>query len=268
MTAFRPVAVFMCMLTAGCSQSSTSAAPSEPPSPPPAAESSPQVVRWFGALHTIMHEGRTESAVRIGEVVPGPHAWGVGALEGLFGEATVLDDVVWLARPNPDGTATVSRANLGAPDQSQGAALLVVANVAAWDELPITEPVAWSALDAFLESRLRARGEALSAPVALRIEGPVGSLRWHVVDGSKLAPGAGHAEHARTAVAGTIDRADARLVGFFSRDHQGVFTHAGSNSHFHVVVGDGLASGHVDAVDLQPGARLFVPGSKRTQLPL
>jgi alpha-acetolactate decarboxylase len=215
----------------------------------------PPRVRWFGALHEIMHQGRTAAAVRLADVVPGPHAWGLGALEGLNGEVTVLNDSVWLARPGPDGHASIEKVT----PTSEGAALFVVANVATWREESITERVPVTELDAFLDKRV-SRSAGPGAAVALRIEGPVSSLRWHVVDGSKLQPGASHAEHARSAVSGILEQADAVLVGFYSSVHQGVFTHAGSRSHLHVLVESPLISGHVDAVTLEPGARLFVAG--------
>lgn len=205
-----------------------------------------------------MHDGRTQSAVKLADVIPGPHAWGLGALEGLRGEATVLDDVVWLARPKADGSAEIVRADLADTDAALGAALFVVANVEAWDETVIQNDIPWDRLDSFLESHLAARGVALEVPIALRIDGSVSMLKWHVVDGSKLGPRAGHAEHARTAASGVVERADARLVGFFSTAHQGVFTHAGSRSHFHVVIENLHLSGHVDEMVLQPGARLFI----------
>jgi hypothetical protein len=223
-----------------------------------APEHARRAVRWFGTLRSIMHEGRTQSAVKLADVVPGPHVWGVGALEGLHGEATLLDDVVWLARPKADGSAELSRADLDGVDAAQGAALLVVANVDAWAETVVPNEVPWSQLDSFIENELAMRGVALDVPVAVRIDGPVAMLKWHVVDGSKLAAGAGHAEHARTAVRGAVDRADARLVGFFSKSHQGVFTHAGSRTHFHVLIESQRVSGHVDTMALQPGARLLI----------
>jgi acetolactate decarboxylase len=215
-------------------------------------------VRWYGALHAIMHEGSTESAVKLADVLPGPHAWGLGALEGLNGEVTVLDDEVWIARPMPDGTATITRGELDGVDSKQGAALFVVANVATWQEVPVPSEVAWERLDSFLETELGTRGLLGDLPTALRIDGPVSALKWHVVDGSKLVPGTGHTEHARTAVSGVVPATDAKLVGFFSTKHQGVFTHAGSHSHFHVLARSPLVSGHVDRVELRPGARLFI----------
>lgn len=223
----------------------------------------PSLVRWFGALHAIMHEGQVQGAVRLSDVVPGPHAWGLGALEGLRGEVTVMDDVAWLALPLPEGRADVRRADLAGGDHEQQAALLVVASVAQWSELPVESDVPAEGLDGFLGEQLRAHGFPLTEPTPVRIEGPVALIRWHVVDGSKLQPGATHADHARTAVAGQLTNTEAKLVGFFSEGHQGVFTHAGSASHFHVVArADTPVSGHVDRLALARGSRLFLPSAR------
>jgi acetolactate decarboxylase len=110
-----------------------------------------------------------------------------------------------------------------------------------------------ASLDTFLAEQLRGR----KLPVPIRVTGLVSELRWHVVDGSRLPPGAGHAEHVRTGSSGTLTDAKVELVGFFSTEHQGVFTHHGASSHFHVLTPQ--LTGHVDAVALRAGARLWLP---------
>lgn len=213
-------------------------------------------VRHFGELRQIMHEGRTGPAVQLREVVPGPHAYGIGALSELRGEVTVLDDVVWTAYPRADGTADVR----SGPVTDEAAALLVVAAVPRWRELVLTEDIPPDGLDAAIERLAGAAGVDTTRPFPVRISGPLIDLRWHVVDGSKLAPGSSHADHARTAVRGVVSEGEGELVGFHSREHQGVFTHRGSSTHFHVVVAASRITGHVDGVGVRRGATIFFPG--------
>lgn len=211
-------------------------------------------VRHFGALRQIMHEGRTEATVRIAEVVPGPHAFALGALSELRGEVTVLGDKIWVAYPRDDGTAEV-RTDLS----DEAATLLVVAKVPRWRELEVTADVAAEQVDAEIERLARSAGIDTSSPFPLRVKGPLVDLRWHVVDGSKLAPGSSHEDHARTAVSGVEARVEGELVGFFSKSHAGVFTHHDSNTHFHVVLAERPLTGHVDKVSLARGARVLLP---------
>lgn len=39
-----------------------------------APERAEPAVRWFGTLRSIMHEGRTQSAVKLASVLPGPRS--------------------------------------------------------------------------------------------------------------------------------------------------------------------------------------------------
>ena len=70
-----------------------------------------------------------------------------------------------------------------------------------YPEFRVTYAFTARKLDSFLEAELAARGVALDVPIALRIDGSAAMLKWHVVDGSELGPGAGHAEHARQCAA-------------------------------------------------------------------
>jgi hypothetical protein len=216
-------------------------------------------VRWFGALHEIMAEHRTEARIRVADASSRPHAFGIGASSELRGELTILDDVAWISRARGDGTASVDSYPLR--DTHEGAALLVVANVASWREVTVTEDVPSDQLDAFLAARVESMAIPLDQPVPVMVTGPLSDVRWHVVDGTKAGAGADHASHLKGAVTGHIPAAseDTTLIGFFSRDHAGVFTHHGSYSHFHVVCPSPLVAAHVDAVTLRKGAVLRVP---------
>jgi hypothetical protein len=247
------------LVVAACGESSSPSAAPQPAAPSgsvaetPAAVASPEV-RHFGALRQIMHEGRTEATVRLTEVVPGPHTFALGALSELRGEVTVLDDVAWVAYPKEDGTADV---RTGVTEES--ATLLVAAKVPRWREVEVTEDVAADQVDAAIERLARAAGIDPSAPFPVRVKGPLVELRWHVIDGSKVTPGASHEDHARTAVSGVEARIEGELLGFFSKSHAGVFTHHDRHTHFHVVVAERPLTGHVDAVALGRGARVLLP---------
>ncbi|WP_437313790.1 acetolactate decarboxylase [Sorangium sp. So ce385] len=211
-------------------------------------------VRSFGALRAIMHEGQTGPAVRVGDVVPGPHAFGVGALSELRGEVTVVDDAIWTSYARDDGTLDVRPS--GAEEQ---ATLFVMANVARWQEATLDADVPDGQIDARIEALLRERGLDAEVAVPVQVRGGLRDLGWHVIDGRKLAPGGGHADHVRASVSGTLPDAEGTLVGFFSKRHHGVFTHMGSNTHFHVVLPERSLMGHVDRVTLARGARVLVP---------
>ena len=213
-------------------------------------------VETFGSLRDIIHEGRLEGRVRLAAALAKPHAYALGALARLDGEFVIVDGKVWESRPAGRGTI---RATAYAPG-ADSAALMVVSHVAAWRDIPVTRAIPIAALQDTLKARAAALGLPRSGPFAFLIDGPVTGLRWHVADGRLLAPGpSSHEAHAKAAVQGARDAISARLVGFYSDHHQGVFTHHDSEVHMHVLLAaEGLAA-HVDSLCVSPGAVLRLP---------
>lgn len=212
-------------------------------------------VRAFGALREIMHEGKTEPHAELASLAPGQHTYALGALSELRGEVTVLDDTIWLAYPNDDGTPRLRSERTS----DERATLFVTAQVERWKRVRLEHDVKFDELDARVEVAAVSQGVDPSKPFPFRVDGALRDLHWHVVDGRKLAAGGGHADHVRSAVSGVLPEASGTLVGFFSKAHQGVFTHAGSNTHLHVVAPAANVSGHVDQVTLPAGAELAFP---------
>ena len=101
----------------------------------------------------------------------------------------------------------------------------------------------------------------MSHPFPVAIDGPLLDLHWHVIDGRKQPPGGGgsHDDHMKLAIKGNQPKAKGTLVGFFSKQHQGTFTHMGSLTHLHVVLTTEKITGHVDAVPIRKGAILRLP---------
>jgi hypothetical protein len=55
-------------------------------------------VATWGTMREVMHDGRTEGRVRLGDAAAAPDAIGLGALAGLSGEIVILDGAVWTSR--------------------------------------------------------------------------------------------------------------------------------------------------------------------------
>ncbi len=209
-------------------------------------------VRWFGALRAMMHEGKTSAAVQLTDVSPGPHTYAVGALSELRGEVTIVDDRVWLSYP--DGSTHLT--TVGAPGD-EGAALLVAAQVESWEWVVVEREMT---LDALAEDLARHAVERkLTEPFVFRIDALFPRLELHVVDGSKIKPGTSPAEHHAAAVQLGSTNVPATLVGFYSTQHAGVFTHHGEATHIHAVLADPLVTGHVDGGVVPEGAILKLP---------
>src|SRR5690606_28291475 len=50
------------------------------------------------------------------------------------------------------------------------------------------------------------------------------------------------------------------IIGFFSTEHKGIFTHHNTNLHMHLITNDKLKMGHLDEFTLKKGtAKLHLP---------
>ena len=252
-------ALFM-LLGTGCSKAPLGLSERiDPASPSEATTNSEPVtvsVTVRGALREIMHMGRTQRQVDLAPLIGQSGLYGLGALEGLGGEVTLWDGQLWLATPDENGGAVAAQHDSSAA----GATLLVTSVVSGWQERAVTEPVPFADLDAFIEREARAAGVNVEEAFPFRIEGAPTRLDWHVIDGSKIPPDAhGHEAHIRTAVRGTLAGKAVRILGFYSPKHHAIFTHHDTNTHAHVISEEPAIVGHVDHVDINAGARLFLP---------
>jgi acetolactate decarboxylase len=223
---------------------------------PTPASSNPVEIKTYGALRGIFHMGETGPQVKLSEVA-GPDVQGVGALSESRGEVTIVDGTFWLAYPDGKGGARVERTQ----QSDEQAMLLVTASNKQWRRVTLEEDIDDANLDAKLEAIAVAQGIDVTKPFPLRVEGPIANVKWHVLDGSKATaqPAKSHEDHMRMAVTGTVPQTEGTVVGFFSKQHHGVFTHMGSNSHLHVVLAKEGISGHVDGITLKKGAALLLP---------
>lgn len=229
---------------------------------PPAARHSASAaparaeVEVYGALRAMMHEGRTGAVVEVARATGSEEVVAVGALADLTGEVTVFDGEAWLSYAEADGTARTVRTRT----PSDSAALLVVGRLPDAQWVTLEEDVPFTALADRIAALARERGVDTSRPFPFSVEGPLQDLTWHVVDGRKLQGGpSSHQAHAAAGVQGRRDSTHGVLVGFYSTQHHGIFTHHDSDTHVHVVLAGENTSGHVDGVTVGRGARLRLP---------
>ena len=195
-------------------------------------------VSAHGTMREVLREGRHEGRVDVLRAA-GPTTVGVGALAGLAGEVTIVGGRALVATAVAGGRAATRPARDG-----DRAALLVVADVPVWEDVPLGDVASYHDLDRALAERLRARGVDPAEPTPVRVRGRAPRLSFHVIAGA--CPIADPTGPAPWRFSGAAD--DVELVGFYVEGAAGRLTHHTHRSHLHAITREG--TGHLDEVAL------------------
>lgn len=216
------------------------------------AETQATEVRTAGEMRRVMREGDLSASIDLRELASVPHLYAIGPLEGLRGEVTI-----W------DGTPSIARVRDGAVETLSSfafkASFLVYAEVPAWHEVPVpAEVVDARQLEAFVAQAASRNGVDPKQAFPFGLRASATRAAFHVVDKADDSPHTPE-KHESVKVPFGIADTPVRLIGFYSDHHQGVFTHHDSNIHVHVITQDGRQSGHLESLELGPGAVLLLP---------
>lgn len=206
-------------------------------------------IQIVGEMRQVMREGKLDGTIRLDTLKQREHLYGLGPLAFLKGEIMVLDGVSYISTVTDDLSMVVDRSfDVEAPFFGYG-------NVKSWSEMPLPDSVRTMAeLERFLDATTKDR----KRPFFFRLIGMVADAMIHVVnlpEGSVVrSPDDAHVGQ----VDYSIMETESELLGFFSTGHKAVFTHHDTYLHIHLITADRSMMGHVDALVLGDGVKLFV----------
>src|SRR5258708_5748553 len=198
------------------------------------------VLRYAGSIRESIMMGKRDAALDLRTLKAKPHLWGLGALAGLTGEITIADGLALLARVGTDRSIQVTEGFDG------DATICVWAEVPSWQTTPVPPDVrTYSELEIFVGDA--GKKAALSHAFPFVVTGPPKQIDFHVVD-AKPDTLPGMAAHQAIQIPFEAHRSEATLVGFWSSQHEGIFTPKGSKIHAHFQSKETKASGHLQDV--------------------
>lgn len=206
----------------------------------------PDAVRSWGTMREALRHGRSEARVALASL-DGVDTVGVGALEGLAGEVTIVDGRVLVAHAE-HGACRVAPAAPG-----DAATLLVTARVRDWQTRPLADCDDYERLDAAIGSAVRAQGFDPTQPTPVRIRGRASHAAYHVIAGA--CPIATPEGTPPWRFRGPIDAIE--LVGIYVEHAAGRLTHHVHRSHLHLVAPGHM--GHLDEIALRDAVLLLPP---------
>jgi acetolactate decarboxylase len=180
-----------------------------------------------------------------------PHLYGIGPIQGLTGEVTIADGRPSLARVGDDHLVHVTES------YEAGVPFFVWAEVSAWQTKELPEDVGtYPELEKFVGEAGAMAGLTQAFPFVLT--GRPELIDFHIVNATPDTP-PGKEAHQKIQIPFELRGQDVTFVGFWSNQHQGVFTPMGTYMHAHFQTLDNKISGHVQGLKLAQGMRLGLP---------
>jgi len=154
--------------------------------------------------------------------------------------AVVDDGQVYTSKILEDSSMIVEKTN------TVGAPFFVYGNVTEWNEIELPADIKnIKQLEGFIEENTKDE----LRPFAFKLKGSISSAQIHA---QNLAPGS-KVSSPKEAHEGQVNfqlaNENVDIIGFFSTEHQGIFTHHDSYLHMHLITKDESMMGHLDKVD-------------------
>jgi acetolactate decarboxylase len=220
-------ALALCAFLFGCKESTRD-------NGQPQVEGGPVAI---GAMRQVMWEGKLEGQVSLDTLVPKKGLYGLGPESYLTGELLIDNGVVYVSRVTSDSTMVVE------PTSHVSAPFFVYAHVDEWRSRSLPDSVKTQGqFEHFLD--LTTKGD--KRPFAFKLEGEVQKAVIHVQNLPEGTTVSSPQQAHQGQTDYNVTEASATIIGFFSTEHQGVYTHHDSFVHMHLITEDKQLMGHLD----------------------
>jgi acetolactate decarboxylase len=210
----------------------------------------PGNVKVVGQMKKVMREGQLYGTIHLDTIADKTHLYGLGPVEYLAGEILIIDGKSYSATVVSDTTMNVEETyDLKAP-------FFGYANIAQWTEQTLPDSVQTIAqLEAYLDKATKNSPR----PFLFKLSGNVAQASIHIVNLPKGATVSSPAEAHQGRVNYSVNDEQVEIIGFFSTEHQTIFTHHDTFLHMHLITADRQQMGHLDQVLLGKGMKLYLP---------
>jgi len=206
-------------------------------------------IKIVGAMKNVMWKGELGSGIDLDTISDKKGLYGLGPESYLTGELLINDGKSYVSKVTSDSTMTVEkRFDVTAP-------FFVYANVYEWNEIGLPANIK-TIQD--LEKFINEKTTDLKRPFAFKLKGLVSIVIMHIQnlpEGSKVSsPEEAHKGQTNY----ELNNEESEIIGFFSTEHKGIFTHHDSFLHMHLITKDESKMGHIDELEIGE-MKLYLP---------
>jgi len=206
-------------------------------------------IKIIGAMKNVIWKGELGSNINLDTISDKYGLYGLGPENYLTGELLINNGKIYLSKATSDSTMIVEkRFDVSAP-------FLVYTNVTEWNEIDLPSNIK-SIQD--LEKFIDKKTTEYKRPFAFKLKGQVSKAIIHIQNLPKGTKVSSPDEARQGQVKYELTKEESEIIGFFSTEHQGIFTHHHSFIHMHLITADESKMGHLD--ELEIGAmKLYLP---------
>lgn len=196
-------------------------------------------VQMASAMRNVMWEGKLGPAIQLDTISERKGLYGLGPLTYLRGELLIKEGKTFVSRVSSDTSMSVEIAEgLAAP-------FFVYAHVQNWQSLALPDSIRdIPSLEAFIDQQSQHR----LRPFAFKLSGTIQEATIHIQNLPEGSTVSSPKEAHRGQTNYQLRDEAVDIIGFFSTEHQAVFTHHDSFVHLHLISQDERQMGHLDEV--------------------
>ncbi len=208
-------------------------------------------INIVGAMKTVMWKGQLYGNINLDTISNKKHLYGLGPVEYLTGELLIIDGKSYKSTVLTNKTMKVEETyKVKAP-------FFGYTNIDNWKEQTLSDSIQTLGQ---LETYLDLTTKSAKRPFMFKLTGTVDNATIHVVNlpkGSKVSsPDDAHKGQTNF----ELTNEQVYVIGFFSTEHQAIFTHHDTFLHMHLITADKTKMGHLDKVTFaKRKMKLFLP---------
>lgn len=208
-------------------------------------------VTVVGEMRNVMWNGELAGIIDLQTLSGREHLYGLGPVEYLRGEILIMDGTSYKSTVVSDTEMNVETTfDMKAP-------FFGYATIDEWTEHDL--PASIQTIPQ-LEQHLGEAGDSLSHPFMFKVSGVVDQALIHIVNLPEGTEVSSPAEAHQGQIDYPLQNEEVDIIGFYSTEHQRIFTHHDSFVHMHLITADREKMGHLDEVQFRGGTvTLYLP---------
>lgn len=206
-------------------------------------------IKIVGAMKNVMWKGELGSSIDLDTISDKNGLYGLGPVSYLTSELLINNGKSYVSKVTSDSTMTVEKTF------KTSAPFFVYGNVTEWNVIDLPSEIKTiQDLENFIEDK----ATKFKRPFAFKLIGQASNAIIHIQNLPKGAKVSSPKEAHQGQTNYELENEIVEIIGFFSTEHKGIFTHHDSYLHMHLITKDESKMGHLDELEISK-MKLYLP---------